>query len=141
MPVPLQVELLRAVYEWILEDDDTPHVLCVPGPGIRLPKACQGLDQVVLNIHPQAVMNLLIDAHGLSFQARFHGKSAAVMIPIGCLRAIYGRNNNQGLRVQPGDQGLVLTSVMSFDESDAPPTTPAPPSKPKHRVPNLRLVK
>ena len=130
MPAPLQVELLRTVYEWILEDDDSPHVLCVPGPGIRLPKACQGLEQVVMNIHPQAVMNLLIDPYGFTFQARFHGKSHSVEIPMGCARAVYGRNSRQGLRLQSGDSGFVLTSLMSFDESQAAPVGPPPPPPP-----------
>lgn len=141
MPAPLQAYLLRTVYEWILEDADTPEVLCVPGPGVRLPEACQGLDQVVLNIHPQAVMNLLMDEHGFNFQARFQGKSHPVVIPMGSVRALYGRNSRQGLRVQSGGSGFVLTTLMSFDETEASPTTTVPPSRKKRKVPHLRLVK
>lgn len=122
--------LLRAMYEWICDNDCTPHVL-VDGTatGVRLPEALSGEKQVVLNIGPSAIRNLDIDAEALSFDARFSGTPHHVYVPIGALLAIYARENGEGM-------------AFEAEPLQTPPEPPGSPGdKPGGARPKLSVVK
>lgn len=129
--------LLSAIYDWIVDNEGTPHVvLFAENPDVLVPR--QYIDEngkIVLNISPTAAQELLIDPDGVSFSARFGGKPFSVYSPISAVIAIYASENNEGLSFELED----------FD--DTPPDTP-PPSKPKKSAkktsgkrPALKVVK
>lgn len=90
--------LLRAINEWILDNGMTPYLLvdtstediCVPVDYIKN-------NQIILNIHPDAVHHLVMDNKAVSFNARFDGKSQQIHVPVNSITAIYAKESGKGL--------------------------------------------
>lgn len=136
--------LLRAIYDWISDNNLTPYVLVDAGfAGVRVPPQVVKNGQVVLNLAMRAVANLDLGNEWISFQARFSGVSQAIQIPVQAVLALYAQENGQGMMFPAEEEG-----------GDAPPsapepdgTTPAPGAadaggdKPKRSTPHLRVVK
>lgn len=90
--------LLRALYEWILDNNMTPHIVVdATAGGIRVPSEHVEDNQIVLNILPAAIRDLQIDNDAVSFNARFNGMAQSVFVPIQAVIAIYARENGKGL--------------------------------------------
>ena len=54
--------VIRALYEWILDNSCTPYVLVnAEEPGVDVPRDYIKDGQIVLNISPAAVVDLVID--------------------------------------------------------------------------------
>ena len=95
---PSRPYLMRALNEWILNNDCTPFVLVDAGlPGVHVPEDYVSNGQIVLNISPGAVQALYIDDDGLSFNARFGGVPIDVYVPMVAILAIYAKENGQGM--------------------------------------------
>ena len=107
--------LLRAIYEWIVDNNATPHVaIFAENPDVLVPQQFVNDGKIILNISPTAAQGLLIDNDSLSFSARFGGKPYNIYAPIGAIMALYASENGEGL---------------SFDlepYDDTPPDTPSP---------------
>ncbi|MEN1939865.1 ClpXP protease specificity-enhancing factor [Luteimonas sp. MJ174] len=96
--------LLRALYEWIVDNGMTPHLLVdALGPGVRVPPHTVKDGRVVLNVADRAVARLHMDNEAVSFTARFGGVSHPVTVPVGAVLAIYARETGQGMAL-PDDQ-------------------------------------
>ena len=67
-----QPYLLRAFYEWIVDNDLTPYIV---------PQEFVKDGQIVLNVSPSACVNFSLDLDGLSFQARFSGQPRRLSMP------------------------------------------------------------
>lgn len=90
--------LVRALHEWILDNDGTPHVVVDASvQGVQVPMDYVANGQIVLNISPSAVKNLVIDNTGVEFTARFGGVPVNVHVPVRAIMAIYARENGQGM--------------------------------------------
>jgi len=99
--------LLRAIYEWILDNGGTPHiVLFADNPKVLVPLQYVENGKIVLNISPTASQNLLIDNDGVSFSARFGGRPFTIFSPIGAVLALYASENNEGLSFEPEDDDV-----------------------------------
>ena len=131
--------LLRALYEWISDNEMTPHLLVDAGqPGVQVPPHTIRDGKVVLNIAARAVSTLELGNDAVRFTARFGGVSHPVSVPVSAVLAIYARETGQGMALPedttPGDAG---------DEPPMPPSDPgggdepAPPRRGAH----LRIVK
>lgn len=95
--------LLRALYEWISDNDLTPHLLVDAGiAGVRVPAGAVHDGKVVLNIAARAVSGLDLGNERIRFQARFGGTSLSVEIPVAAVLAIYARENGQGMMFPTG---------------------------------------
>jgi stringent starvation protein B len=71
---PRRPYLLRAFYEWLLDNQLTPHlVVDVTLPGVLVPMEYARDGQIVLNIAPRAVGNLELANDEVRFNARFGG--------------------------------------------------------------------
>ena len=126
--------LLRALYEWIVDNGCTPHVIVdATLPGVDVPSQYVKDGQIVLNLSPSAVIELQLGDESVSFNGRFGGKPTDVFIPMAALLGIYARENGQG---------------MVFDSEDGPLPEP-PPSEPSpsgggdagEKRPSLKIVK
>ncbi|MDO6562872.1 ClpXP protease specificity-enhancing factor [Amphritea sp. 1_MG-2023] len=130
--------LIRALNEWILDSGWTPHlVIDAEIQGVMVPQQFISDGQIVLNIAPSAVQNLLLDNEAVSFNARFGGVPMNVFVPIAAVMAIYARENGQGMGfgAEPGVEALF---------ADEPETDPTPPEAPKPKAksrPSLKVVK
>ena len=132
--------LIRALYEWIVENDCTPHLLVdADFPGARVPPGYAKDGQVVLNVSPSAVRHLHMDNEAVSFEGRFSGVPQSLYIPAAAVLAIYARENGQGMvfdleSSSPADDGLA-----DGDDDDQGPPSSEPP-RPSGR-PSLKVVK
>jgi stringent starvation protein B len=131
--------LLRALYEWIADNDMTPHLLVDAGqPGVQVPPHTIRDGKVVLNIAARAVSTLELGNDAVRFTARFGGVSHPVSVPVSAVLAIYARETGQGMAL-PEDTGPT-------DAGDEPPMPPSDPGggdepAPPRRGGHLRIVK
>lgn len=124
--------LIRALYEWLLDNDLTPHLLVdADYENVVVPRQFVEEGRIVLNINPSAVMNLEMTNEIISFNARFGGKETDVFIPPLAVLGIYARENGRGM-LFPDE----LEDAEAEDDPDD--TDPTPP--PKGR-PSLKVVK
>ncbi|AZF61880.1 MULTISPECIES: ClpXP protease specificity-enhancing factor [Pseudomonas] len=132
--------LVRALYEWIVDNDCTPHMLVNSEfPKVDVPQGFASDGQIVLNVSPSAVRHLHMDNEAVSFEGRFGGVPHTLFVPIGAILGIYARENGQGMVFD-------LESPFEDDESiegeggdDVPPPDSEPP-RPSGR-PSLKVVK
>ena len=128
--------LLRALSEWIADNDMTPHLLVdATQPGVQVPPNAVKEGKVVLNIAQRAVVRLQIDNTTVSFSARFGGVSYPVSVPISAVLAIYARETGQGMSL-PDD----IAGTTGPDDEPPSPSTPNPEDAAAKR-PHLRVVK
>jgi stringent starvation protein B len=122
--------LLRALYEWINDNNMTPHILVDAGfEGVDVPEHAVQKGKVILNIDQAAVRELDMGNEWLTFNARFSGRQHHVSVPVESVLAIYSKENGQGMM------------FAQDDESDPPDgSDPESPIKADKR-PHLKIVK
>ncbi|WP_039056768.1 ClpXP protease specificity-enhancing factor [Enterobacter sp. Bisph1] len=160
---PRRPYLLRAFYEWLLDNQLTPHlVVDVTLPGVRVPMEYARDGQIVLNIAPRAVGNLELANDEVRFNARFGGVPRQVEVPMAAVLAIYARENGAGTMFEPeaaydeeavsrndddNDSVQENETVMSVIDGDKPDHTddqdnsPDDDPPPRGGRPSLRVVK
>lgn len=90
--------LIRALNEWILDNDCTPYILVnAMQDEVDVPRQYVRDGQIVLNISPAAVHGLQVTNDMLSFSARFGGRPMEVFVPVSAVMGIYARENGQGM--------------------------------------------
>lgn len=115
---PRRPYLLRAFYEWLLDNQLTPHlVVDVTLPGVLVPMEYARDGQIVLNIAPRAVGNLELANDEVRFNARFGGVPRQVSVPLAAVLAIYVRENGAGTMFEP--EAAYDEDVASLNEDDA----------------------
>ena len=122
----LKPYLIRSIYEWILDNELTPHLLVdAEYEGTILPSNFVEDGRIVLNINPSAIQGLTLGNEDIEFNARFSGKPMHILVPIKAVMAIYAKENGKG---------------MIFDrDEDSGDGEPPPEKKPTR--PQLRVVK
>lgn len=140
--------LLRALYEWVVDNGMTPHVLVdATLPGVRVPMQSVKDGRIVLNIAERAVGGLRMDNDALRFSARFGGVSQSVLVPLEAVIAVYSRETGQGMalpedpRAAPASMATepAIASEKELPEPDD--SGPDSPSEPPKRGAHLRIVK
>lgn len=92
-----QPYLLRAFYEWIVDNNLTPYlVVDVNVPGIQVPMEHAKDGQIVLNVSPSACGKLNMGNIDVSFEARFGGMAKVINVPCKAVLAIYAKENGAG---------------------------------------------
>ena len=90
--------LVRAVHEWILDNDLTPHIVVgADAKGVRVPREYVKDGQISLNISATAVHGLSVKNDWIMFDARFGGKSFQVSVPTSAVLAIFAKENGAGM--------------------------------------------
>lgn len=133
---PSRPYLMKALNEWILDNKCTPYVLVEAGlPGVQVPQDYVSNGQIVLNINPSAVQNLIIDDEGMAFSARFGGVPMSVKVPVVAILAIYAKENGQGM--------VFGSEAGAPDPDDTPPPPKKEPVEEKTSAsrPSLKVVK
>lgn len=94
--------LLRAFYDWLLDNQLTPHlVVDINCAGVMVPLEYARDGQIVLNIAPRAVGGLVLADDAVRFNARFGGIPRQVYVPMAAVMAIYARENGAGTMFEP----------------------------------------
>ena len=115
---PSRPYLMRGLYEWILDNDSTPYVLVDANIlDVQVPMEHVNDGQIVLNVSPGAVRDLLINNEAMSFNARFAGVTQNVFVPIVAVLAVYAKETGEGM--------------VFGNEAGAPDPTDPRPTKPK----------
>ena len=124
---PLKPYLIRAVYEWIVDNNLTPYLLvnAKTNQG-ALPEEFVQDGNIVLNLRPQAVEALSLGDELIEFNARFKGKPMTVTVSVNAVMAISAKENGKG---------FVFGEDLNDDNETPPPTQPTP------NKPGLRVVK
>jgi stringent starvation protein B len=90
--------LVRAIYQWIVDNGLTPHLLVdASNDDVMVPADYVEGGRIVMNIAPMAVQGLTLGNEEVTFSARFGGKPMSVQIPVQRVMAIYTRENGQGM--------------------------------------------
>lgn len=122
---PSRPYLIRAIHEWIVDNDLTPHILVnAMVPDIVVPEKYIENGRIILNINSSAVRGLELGNEWIQFDARFDGQSMTVSVPTSAVLAIYARENGQGM-------------VLEEEDDDLPP----PPPEKKSDRSHLKVVK
>ena len=89
---------VQALHEWISDNGLTPLVVVdATFKGIRVPDGVIEDGKIVLNVSYDAAQNLEMDDEFLTFNARFSGRSHAIILPMEAVSAIYARENGKGM--------------------------------------------
>lgn len=121
--------LIRALYEWIVDNNMTPYILVnAMDEGVRVPEQFIEDGKIVLNTSPSATQELILGNQFIEFSARFSGSEMMVSVPTMSVLAIYARENGQG---------------MMFAEEEGGEPGPAGPddSPTQSKKPTLTIVK
>ncbi|TMS81738.1 ClpXP protease specificity-enhancing factor [Pseudoalteromonas sp. S554] len=142
---PNRPYLLRAFFDWIVDNECTPHIVVDAGfANVQVPTQFVQDGQIVLNISPSAVTQFSLDLTQLSFNARFGGQPMQVYVPLGAVLAIYARENGEGTVFTADefveDEDEFDTGLESVDSSEyIDETLPEKPEKKKGS--HLRVIK
>ena len=125
----LKPYLIRAIYEWILDNNFTPFLLVDANHHAAvLPQQFAQDGRIILNIRPTAIDALSLGDDAIEFNTRFSGKSTYINAPVAAVLAIYAKENGKG---------MVFEAEESQNE-EPPPPSPEPPKKAR---PTLRVLK
>ena len=120
--------LVRAINEWILDNDCTPYlILDVTVEGVAVPMEYAKEGQIVLNISPMAVRDLVIANDCVGFNGRFGGVTHSIYAPMEAVLGIIAKENGEGM-------------WFPRDSPDEPPPEP-PEDVDRKGPPNLKVVK
>ena len=122
--------LIRALYDWIVDNGLTPHLLVNSEvEHVVVPQQFVQEGRIVLNVAPGAVRHLELSNDWILFDARFGGIPMEVSVPPSAVLGIYAKENGRGMLFPEDGQGN--------KQSPGEPQTPTPSGK----RPPLTIVK
>jgi len=142
--------LIRAIYEWCVDQGFTPYLATLVDADTRVPAGYAKDGQIVLNIGPDAAHKLAMENDFISFQARFGGVAHSLLVPVDNVVAIYARENGQGMAFEvhaPAPEvadagGETDADTTGGEDSAAATASPdEPPEPPPARGGHLKVVK
>ncbi|MCL1077407.1 ClpXP protease specificity-enhancing factor [Parashewanella spongiae] len=142
--------LLRAYYEWLMDNYLTPHlVVDAYVKGTQVPQQYVKDGQIVLNIISTAVIDLQLGNETVEFSARFGGVPHDIVLPMASIIAIYARENGAGTvfdleetSVENDDsEEVVLSSVEEHTHEEASSDDDHSDDKPPKKRGHLTVVK
>ena len=135
--------LLKAFYEWILDNEFTPYLVVTADlPGVNVPQQYVEEDgRIVLNIGPDAVRDLQIEKAYVAFNAKFGGVGHNIYAPIRSITAVYAKENGRGMVFKEDelDDDLPREDAKSSAPSSKGSKTPG--KKSGRGRPNLTVIK
>ena len=125
--------MIRALYDWILDNRMTPYLLVnAAHPQALIPAQFVQDGKIVLNISPTAVHALVLGNERIDFDARFGGIAMDVVVPVDAVLGIYARENGRGMLFPDEEQQL-----DGARDTDEEPDSPKPPRE----RPSLKVIK
>jgi stringent starvation protein B len=142
--------LLRALYEWCVDNGYTPHFAVKVDSRTQVPSEYVKNGEITLNVSPSAVHKLQMGNELIEFSARFAGVARQISVPMANVYAVYARETGHGMTfdvdaTKPATQAVARAETAA--PHDAPAALPAPeasnepPKKPGGGKPTLRRVK
>ncbi|MBI1398102.1 MAG: ClpXP protease specificity-enhancing factor [Betaproteobacteria bacterium] len=138
---PTTPYLLRAIYEWCVDNGFTPYVAVRVNERTKVPVEYVRNGEIVLNVSADATRNLTLGNEVIQFSARFNGVSRELSVPVDCVAGIFAKENGQGLAFPatepPSDAGE--TDEPESPDDSGPDDRDPPPSGGGR--PKLQIVK
>jgi stringent starvation protein B len=132
---PNQPYLIRAFYEWIVDNNLTPYIVVdAHYTGTQVPQEFVQDGQIVLNVSPSSTGNMQLGLDNIMFDARFGGVPRNIVVPSPAVLAIYAKENGAGTV-------FTVEENMSTGDVDKQPLTHGAEQKPKKGKPTLTVVK
>jgi stringent starvation protein B len=125
-PTSTKPYLMRAIYEWCVDNGYTPYIAVTVDSNTRVPMEYARDGEIVLNIGPLAASRLQIGNEFIDCTARFSGTAKELLIPVAAVTAIYARENGQGMTFEAAKETAPV-------ETDPAPEPPRPGGKPALR--------
>jgi stringent starvation protein B len=149
--IPTKPYLLRALYEWCVDNGYTPHLAVKVDSRTQVPQEYVKNGEITLNISPNAVHKLQMGNELVEFSARFGGVARQISVPITGVYALYARETGHGMTFDvdgpkaglhvKGEAEPRLPIVKPPASLPAIPS-PEPPKKPSGGgKPTLRRIK
>ena len=157
--IPTKPYLLRALYEWCVDNGYTAHLAVKVDSRAQVPSEYVRNGEITLNVAPSAVHKLQMGNELIEFSARFAGVARQISVPVAGVYALYARETGQGMTFEvdaakPAVQSDAdKESAKSAGPSNEPgpaalpaparltSTTPTEPTKPTSGKPQLRRIK
>lgn len=124
--LPQKPYLLRGLYDWIVESDETPQIMVeqLSKSVSGVPAHLLGDKHLVLNISPTATQSLQIGNEYIEFETRFNGESSFVVVDIRAVVAIFSRESQEGMsftteKITESASNKDLASKSSADKAQA----------------------
>ena len=148
-PTSTKPYLLRALYEWCVDNGFTPYLSVVVDDQTHVPMEYVRDGEIVLNVGPLATSRMHMGNDTIECTARFSGVSRELHIPVTAVAAIYARENGQGMSFEttpsaaPAASGSGEPARQSAPLAMTPPVDPERPKPPPRGggKPALRRVK
>lgn len=137
---PKRPYLLRALYDWIVDNQLTPHlVVDATIVGTKVPQQFVKDGQITLNISPTAVAGLQLLDEAIRFNARFSGQPMEVIVPMTAALALFARENGAGamFEAEPQLDKMPAPEELNDESSNAGKTS----NKSSSKRPNLKVIK
>lgn len=141
---PKRPYLIRALYDWIVDNDLTPYLLVqVDGPDVVVPQDFVEDGRIVLNVSPAAVRSLALENDVVSFSGRFSGQAFNVVVPMRAIAAIYAKESGEGMMFEPEYASGAQTEQPSESKSEeaAGATGNQRSTENKERPAHLKVIK
>jgi len=149
--IPTKPYLLRALFEWCVDNGYTPHLAVKVDSRTQVPQEYVKGGEITLNISPNAVHKLQMGNELIEFSARFGGVARQISLPVASVYALYARETGHGMTfdlegAKPGLQTRAETETAPAN-TRPPAALPAPsgaepPKKPSGPgKPTLRRIK
>lgn len=131
--------ILRALYEWCIDQGFTPYVAVVVDAHTDVPNEYVKDGQIILNIGPEAVHQLQMGNDVVRCAARFGGVARTLHIPVVNVAAIYARENGHGMAFDVAADKASLARVA--EEREVTPKSDPPRNPPGSSRPKLTRIK
>ena len=111
--------LVRALYEWIVDNECTPYVIInADAENVEVPKQYIEDGRIILNVSEEAVRDFQITNEYLEFNARFNGVATQVYSPVAAILAIYAQENGHGMVFSEEDMQAEMRGVQNEKNKD-----------------------
>lgn len=117
MTVSTKPYLIRAIFEWCVDQGYTPHVAALVDENTSVPPGYARDGQIVLNLGPDATHQLMMGNERITFQARFGGVAHSLSIPVANVVAVYARENGHGMAFELEGEESMDASLDAETES------------------------
>lgn len=128
----LKPYLFTAYYDWLIDNKITPHLLVdAKMPGVRVPYEYVKDGRIILSLLPSAIADYECLQKGISFKARFKGKSEDIYIPFHAMEQLIALESGSALPIGSALEQLDLapddevypdeaqeTPMFKLDDSD-----------------------
>jgi stringent starvation protein B len=146
--IPTKPYLLRALFEWCVDNGYTPHLAVKVDSHTQVPAEYVKGGEITLNISPNAVHKLQMGNELIEFSARFGGVARQISLPMTNVYALYARETGHGMTfdIEGPKAGVQAKAEGEPASNTRAPALPAPVSEPPKKPsgggkPTLRRIK